>query len=102
LQLPDPIPHLDKIVHAAGFAGLAFFVCLAASSWWRPGLAIYLGVIGLLAIYAALDELTQGLVRHRQPDLKDWVADVAGTLAGVALFALIQTLMTTRRVAVNS
>jgi VanZ family protein len=97
LRLPEPIPHLDKIVHAAGFAGLAVFVCAAASSWWRPRPAMYLAVVGLLAAYAAVDECTQGLIRHRQPDLKDWIADLAGTVAGVGLFAIVHSVLIRRR-----
>ena len=102
LRLPDPIPQLDKIVHAAGFAGLAVIVCAAASGWWRPGAAMYLAVIGILAAYAGLDELTQGLVRHRQPDVKDWIADMAGAMAGVGIFAAIQTLISSRRAAIDN
>lgn len=96
LHLPHPIPRLDKLVHAAGFAGLALFVCAAASNWWRPGPAMYLAVIGALAVYAGLDEVTQGLVRHRQPDVKDWIADLAGTITGVCLYAAVQALLTRR------
>jgi VanZ family protein len=97
LHLPHPIPHLDKLVHAAGFAGLAVFVCAAASGWWRPGPAMYLAVIGLLAAYAGLDEFSQGFVRLRQSDVRDWIADLIGTLAGVGLFALVHHLVTARR-----
>ena len=97
LHLPHSIPHLDKLVHAAGFAGLAVLVCSAVSGWWRPGPAMYLVVIGLLAAYAGLDEITQGFVRHRQADVRDWIADLIGTLAGVGLFAVVLALMTSRR-----
>jgi VanZ family protein len=89
------IPHLDKLIHAAAFAGLAMLVCTGSTLWWRPGPQVYLAVIGILAMYAAIDEITQGFVSRRQSDPRDWIADMAGTLLGVGLFAIVRALRRT-------
>jgi VanZ family protein len=80
------LPHLDKLAHAAAFAGLATLVLAGAAGWWRPGVGLGLAVIGLLALYAGLDEFTQGFVQLREPDVRDWVADMLGVLVGTAVF----------------
>jgi VanZ family protein len=82
----ESLPHIDKVVHAAAFAGLAVLVLLGLSGWIRPSAALGLGVLVALGIYAGLDEFTQGFVRFRQPDVRDWVADMIGVLVGMAVF----------------
>lgn len=82
----ESLPHVDKVVHAAAFAGLAVLVLLGLSGWIRPSAALGLAVLVALGIYAGLDEFTQGFVRFRQSDLRDWVADVLGVLVGMAFF----------------
>ena len=81
------IPCLDKLLHAAAFAGLAVLACLAVAAFRPPTTGILLAMVGVLAVYAAADELTQGFVRHRLPDAKDWVADMLGIVIGVVAFA---------------
>lgn len=93
---PQHFPQLDKVIHAAAFAGLALLVCTGAAGWWRPGLQFYLVVICSLALYAGIDELTQGFVPYRQSDPRDWLADMLGTLAGVGAFAAIYWLIARR------
>ncbi|MBI3837602.1 MAG: VanZ family protein [Planctomycetia bacterium] len=75
----------DKSLHLAAYAGLAFLVSL---NWflrqalgWRQRIAI----LGLLAVFGAVDEITQIPV-GRECDVFDWTADVAGALVGSALF----------------
>jgi VanZ family protein len=46
-----------------------------------------------LAFYAGFDEFTQGWVRHRTPDLRDWLADLVGMLAGVGAFLLARRVL---------
>ena len=81
------IPYFDKLLHAAAFAGLAVLTCLAVAAFRPPSTGILLAMVTILAVYAAADELTQGFVRHRVPDAKDWVADVLGIVIGVVAFA---------------
>ena len=54
------VPHLDKLAHAAAFAGLAALVCLGSTLWWQPGPRVYLSVIGILAVYAVLTKSRKG------------------------------------------
>jgi VanZ family protein len=89
---PEPpegvIPHLDKLAHSAAFAGLAFLACVGASTF-RPVTPQVLGsVAAALALYAAVDEQTQGWVPFRVPDFRDWVADMLGMLVGLCAFLL--------------
>jgi VanZ family protein len=44
-----------------------------------------------IALYAALDELTQSLIASRQADLLDWLADLVGTSVGITAFATVRT-----------
>jgi VanZ family protein len=90
---PRRIPHLDKVAHAAAFAGLAFLACVGVASF-RPITPLLLaGLLGALAFYAGFDEFTQGWVRHRTPDLRDWLADLVGMLAGVGAFLLARRVL---------
>jgi len=69
---PNPgIKHLDKMVHALIFMGLAV---LALRAWPRRLLRIFLG----LALLAALTEMLQGLTGWRTASFADFVADIAG------------------------
>ncbi|MDP9394100.1 MAG: VanZ family protein [Actinomycetota bacterium] len=69
------LPHLDKIVHAAVFAAVAFPA--------RPaGVSLRL-VVAALVVHAGLSELVQAeLLAARSGDPWDAVADLAGTAAG--------------------
>jgi VanZ family protein len=90
---PSPVEGFDKLVHAGAYALLALLLCAAASNFWRFGVRVAIGVVLAVALYGAADELTQGLVEHRSPDAWDWVADLAGAVAGVAAFALVRWLL---------
>ena len=85
---PRRIPHLDKIAHAAAFAGLAVLACVTVAAFRPVTPLILVGIACALALYAAVDEFTQGWVRHRTPDLRDWLADMLGMLAGIGAFFL--------------
>lgn len=74
-----PLPHADKLVHAAVFAALGG---LAARAWPERG---RLMLLVLLALYGGFVELAQGLVPGRAPDAWDWLADALGAAAGILL-----------------
>jgi len=90
------IPHLDKVAHAAAFAGLAALACLAVAAFRPVTPPVLVGIASVLATYAAVDELTQGLIRDRTPDLRDWLADMLGTLAGIGAFLLARLALVGR------
>src|SRR5688572_26777814 len=92
LTPPSPVEGADKLAHATAYALLAFLLCWAASNFWRFGCGLAVCVVGVIAVYGAIDELTQGFTESRSPDAWDWVADLVGATAGVAAFALARWL----------
>ncbi len=83
---------LDKWLHAAAFAGLAVLLSAVGWAWGFRSWKLYACVFTLLAFYGMFDETTQALVRQREADLFDWLADLTGALLGIAAFALAQNL----------
>ena len=88
ISLPDlGTSNLDKILHFTQYAILAFLV---VRGWSRPltgrfqRLAV---IIGILILFAAVDEYHQGWIPGRDPDWWDWIADAVGIGSGSALGA---------------
>jgi VanZ family protein len=50
---------------------------------------LYLGVMGLIGLYAAIDEWTQGWIQNRMGDPLDWLSDMLGASLGVLLFGAL-------------
>lgn len=74
---PGSLPSLDKLVHAAVFAAVAF-------SGRRAGVPLVLLAVALVA-HAVLSEVLQAAVlTNRQGDGLDVVADLVGTAVGLA------------------
>jgi hypothetical protein len=81
-DVPSAPPGVDKLVHGALFAALAL-----TGRWAGIGRGV---LAGLLVLYAAITELLQAIpALERAPSVDDWVADVVGTLIGLALWALV-------------
>jgi VanZ family protein len=76
---------LDKVAHFGAYLVLGFLLAFGAN---RLSLPLWLAVV-LGFAYGLLDELHQSTVPGRHADLGDWIADAAGTLAGVLLFVLV-------------
>jgi len=77
----------DKLIHAVAYGILAVLigvnVALRTRLTWRHYALIVLG----LAAFGTFDEITQIPVgRHCDP--KDWLADMVGTLIGLAIVAI--------------
>jgi VanZ family protein len=83
-----PASSFDKVGHLVAFAGLAVLLCAASATWQRPSWGLYAGLLGIIAAYAAGDELTQMLVPQRTADVRDWIADMLGAVLGIAAFSL--------------
>ena len=80
--------HTDKLYHFGAFFGLAVLLgfcigCFRAVRLWQ-----YAGIIGGVACYGIVDELTQTLAKNRTADPLDWLADMCGAIAGVLIFAV--------------
>lgn len=81
---PDPIRHLDKLVHVAIFALPAACGVLARLPVWLVG--------GALAIHAPVSELAQHLwLPRRGADVWDVVADWTGLVLGLMAGRLLLT-----------
>ncbi len=95
-QVPRGVAEVsDKLLHYVAFAGLGFL--LAADRRGRGPLSIknYFVMWGLIAVYAAVDELLQIPVR-RTADAADWLADAVGAACGLGLFAALSALLPRR------
>jgi hypothetical protein len=78
--VPGAAPGVDKVVHAV------VFLALAATGRWA---GIRAGVLApVLVAYAAGSEVVQGWEPiGRTSSVADWLADVAGLVAGLVLWA---------------
>ena len=94
-HIPMPPPALDpgnndKYVHFGACFGLAVLLSLNSFLRLRMRFGVYVRVLLILAIYGALDELTQIPV-GRSCDIYDWLADVGGAMLGVVVsYALVR------------
>ena len=104
---PDPASKsrfpVDKVVHAAAFFGLSLLLAAAVATW-RPPVTwpALLAILVVLAAYAAVDEISQGQIRYRVPDLRDWLADMLGAGAGLVVFIGVRHLAKRRTAAAVS
>ena len=79
---------VDKVAHLAlyGVLGiLSTHAMLPAPR--RPGARALVAVILGVSLFGAVDELHQGLIPGRTPDVRDWLADTAGAAAASVLTA---------------
>ena len=88
-RLPS-LPTSDILLHFAGYVVLAVLLlaALVTRGHCRPRRDVI--AVCVLVAYAAVDELTQPLVR-RDAALSDWLADGAGVLAAVVVFEVLAT-----------
>jgi len=89
-SIPEPLVPLallpDKLVH-----GLLYMVLGVALAMGREldGRAIpHFVLVAAGSLFGALDELHQGFVPGRTPEVGDWVADTIGVIAGYTFFTL--------------
>lgn len=88
-----PTEHFDKVLHCTGFGGLAVLIAAAWSLRKPMTFMQYLVVISGIAVYAALDEITQMLVPNRSCEFLDWCADVTGGVLGLVFAAIVMHLL---------
>ncbi len=85
LRGPGGLP-LDKICHAAEYAGFAFLLLIALAPHFAnaPGWSLFVAAVAAAATYGSLDELNQMRIPEREANVTDFVADVSGAvLAGL-------------------
>ncbi len=82
------IPYADKFVHFVLYSALSLILLLEFN---RHFFSIYPGIVIPLAIsiiYGGLIEIIQMFIPYRSADLIDFLFDIGGTLAGLAIFLL--------------
>jgi dipeptide/tripeptide permease len=95
--VPTGLPaHSDKVTHLLMYLGLGFLL-----AWWfhnagRVGVRLFVTVLFIAAVYAAIDELLQKPV-GRTADIRDSLADVAGAIIGFACFLVTRAIMQRRQ-----
>jgi VanZ family protein len=82
----DPAHSWDKVEHVTAFAGLAMLLCVAGALWRGASQRLLVMVLGLLALYGIMDEMTQQFLPFRTPDTGDWLANMLGAGLGLSLF----------------
>jgi VanZ family protein len=83
-SLPSPdVAHFDKVAHFGAYLVLGGLLAFAVD---RAGLPLVVAVV-LGSAYGASDEIHQMFVPGRTPSVADWVADTAGVLTAVLLYA---------------
>ncbi len=95
-KVPGIAPQVsDKLKHFVAFFGLGALLCYVTNS---RHLVRRFGTIGIVGMtYAALDELTQNLVRGRVADIMDFAADSAGLWCAIACYALARIFVERQR-----
>jgi VanZ family protein len=85
LRLKTHVTAADKVAHVVCFALLAFLFWRFAETFRKPAppWLVWL-TLAWLGLYAALDEWTQGFV-GRGTDVQDWLADMLGIVAVLAV-----------------
>ncbi len=82
------IPYADKFVHFCMYTALSFALLLEFN---KPFLSVYPGIVAPLficALYGGFIEIVQLFIPFRSADPVDFIFDVGGALAGLALFLL--------------
>jgi VanZ family protein len=81
----------DKLLHFCGFFGLAFLLCWVIPTRDKPVRKfVFVALVALS--YAAFDEISQGFVRGRVADIRDFAADAAGIFSAIAFYATARKL----------
>jgi VanZ family protein len=77
----------DKLLHFVAYLILGILTAAAVVARRRLGWRAAVFLVAGLAVFAALDEITQPLF-HRAAEPFDWVFDCAGIVAGIGLVAI--------------
>ena len=88
VQKTYDLPHIDKLIHLAGFAilGVLFFRGFKNSRFKSDFALIRTASILLTGIYGATDELHQYYVPYRTADIWDVFSDLSGGFLGVYIY----------------
>lgn len=90
-RLNEMIGHVHGAGHFLLFASLCFLVYCSASLEKQPR-SYYLKVAADVLLFAAITESLQHLTMDRTPGVSDWLKDVYGMLAALALFLVVKAM----------
>lgn len=85
-HVPYMFSWADKLAHFFAYGGLAVLIVNAFGfqGTMKFGMRAVGGLILLLLVHGALDEVTQSFIPGRVPAIADWIADGLGGAVGVA------------------
>lgn len=86
----------DKTQHVVAYTVLALLAAATVASWNRWTIWNGVVLLGALALFGALDEVTQP-VFGRIADPADWVGDCVGIVAGVLAVAVCVAVVRSRQ-----
>lgn len=83
--IPPTFNWVDKAYHFAAYAGLAVLIVNAFGfrNVMRHGPSAMGGLLLLLCLHGAIDEVTQSFIPGRFPSVADWIADSLGGSLGL-------------------
>lgn len=87
------VPFGDKYLHAAGYAllGILFFRAFRSSHGGNRLFAVTLLSISAATLYGISDEIHQYFVPYRSADIRDVLADTAGScLGGLGCYMIVK------------
>ena len=94
-----PVPGFDKVLHFAAYGCQATLAIGVLCVTGRASFRNIIILIGALALFGGLDEITQPIF-GRQAEFLDWVADCVGIALGVyfgrCFFLFVQALINRR------
>ena len=79
----------DKTLHFLAYAGLSFLIATLLPLLGIRDSRVYWTALLVAVGYGAIDELGQIPIPGRTADVVDWLADVAGAVAGVVCYRLM-------------
>jgi len=79
----------DKMLHFLAYTGLGFLIAMLLPLLGIRDSRAYLTALLIAVGYGAIDELGQIPIPGRNADVVDWLADVAGAVAGVMCYRLM-------------
>ena len=86
LQVSAP-KNSDKVVHFLVYAILGVLVARARDVMPRHYARLAAVIVGV-SLFGAMDEWHQGFIPGRFPDVRDWMADTVGGIAGATAFTI--------------
>ena len=91
--IPAIVPRVsDKAMHFSGFFILTILLCWVVPTR-RKAIRKFAIVACVALAYGIFDEFSQGFVRGRTPDVRDFAADSTGVFVAISLYALTRSML---------